>query len=366
MSEPHELTTIPAFVILGSQLRADELSKANYGDITSTGRELSSGTTKDGPDEIAKWASNQTPQRIRDVHNHHQNSDKWDLYVPRSNDIIIDTSFKSGTTWMQTIVANLIFNGDIPTWNDPSTGVLDMSPWVDLRIPPPSVTADFINDQTHRRFLKSHLPLDALPYFAEVKYIIVARDCRDVAYSWYNHWYGARDFFENILNKIPGLIGSPVPSPVGWDAHKCFLDFADEVSDGRNVGLWSYWHHLATWLAYRHLPNILLVHYSNLKRDPRGEIARVAAFLDIDVSDELLDKIVHQTSIEYMKEHNEKIMGPNMASFFEGGGNTFINKGTNGRWQGEITESEIQKYMEYGKRRLGEIEMKWVLTGEWD
>lgn len=33
-----------------------------------------------------------------------------------------------------------------------------------------------IEAQTHRRFLKSHLPMDALPIYDEVRYIHVARD----------------------------------------------------------------------------------------------------------------------------------------------------------------------------------------------
>ena len=135
-------------------------------------------------------------------------------------------------------------------------------------------------------------------------------------------------------------------------------------NDAKEIALWSYWHHLETWLAYRHLPNIYILHYSALKKNPKEEIGKLAAYLGIEVSDAVLDKIVHQTSISYMKEHNEKILGPGFGAMFECGGNSFIHKGTNGRWQGEISDEENEQYIAYGKQRLGESEMNWLVTGE--
>ena len=49
------------------------------------------------------------PQITHSYQNHHLNSAHWQHYVPRNDDIIVTTSIKSGTTWTQTIVLNLIF-----------------------------------------------------------------------------------------------------------------------------------------------------------------------------------------------------------------------------------------------------------------
>ena len=46
---------------------------------------------------------------------------------------------------------------------------------------------ELAESQTHRRFLKSHLPFSALPHYETVKYIHVARDGRDAAMSFFNH-----------------------------------------------------------------------------------------------------------------------------------------------------------------------------------
>src|SRR4051794_11455018 len=98
------------------------------------------------------------PRKSRELHNHHFNSTVWNEFKFRDDDIVIATYAKSGTTWVQQIVSQLIFNGaeGLP--------VAEMSPWVDLRIPPKEVKLGAIESQTHRRFVKTHLPVDALVF----------------------------------------------------------------------------------------------------------------------------------------------------------------------------------------------------------
>ena len=52
---------------------------------------------------------------MRELHNHHFDSTIWNDFKFRDDDIIIATYAKSGTTWMQQIVAQLLFGGD-PSW----------------------------------------------------------------------------------------------------------------------------------------------------------------------------------------------------------------------------------------------------------
>jgi aryl sulfotransferase len=111
----------------------------------------------------------------------------WKGYAPRQDDIIIATAPKCGTTWMQQIVSSLVFQ-------DAQIRALPaVSPWVEARF-------HYTNEEMranlaaipHRRFLKSHLPIDGLPIHDEVKYIHVARDGRDMALSMHNHSTGLR------------------------------------------------------------------------------------------------------------------------------------------------------------------------------
>jgi hypothetical protein len=81
---------------------------------------------------------------------------RWDGYQPRNDDIIIATYSKCGTTWMQRIVGMLLFQSAAPT------SIWDLSPWPDMRLFGP-IEAELAKAeaQSHRRFFKTHLPLDA-------------------------------------------------------------------------------------------------------------------------------------------------------------------------------------------------------------
>jgi aryl sulfotransferase len=53
----------------------------------------------------------QWPQKQRDFHNHHFDSTMWSDFKFRDDDIVISTYAKSDTTWVQQIIAQLLFNG---------------------------------------------------------------------------------------------------------------------------------------------------------------------------------------------------------------------------------------------------------------
>jgi aryl sulfotransferase len=143
--------------------------------------------------------------QIRHVYqNHHLDSHRWDNFKPRRGDVVISTSYKAGTTLMQTIVVNMIF----PDGNLPGP-VASVSPWLDMTLPPLDDTLTRLEAQTHRRCLKSHLALDGLRYFDEVKYIMVGRDPRDVFMSLLNHYGNHTPDFYAAMNGRPDRVGDP-------------------------------------------------------------------------------------------------------------------------------------------------------------
>ena len=73
------------------------------------------------------------PIKTREMHNHHFDSTIWNDFEFRNDDIIISTYAKAGATWAQQIVAQLLFGGD------PNLEVAEMSPWMDLRLPPKGI-----------------------------------------------------------------------------------------------------------------------------------------------------------------------------------------------------------------------------------
>src|SRR5205823_11359965 len=109
-------------------------------------------------------------------------SARWEGFEFRADDIVISTPPKCGTTWMQMICALLVFQTP-----ELDASIDELSPWLDMLTRDRDETVAHLERQTHRRFIKSHTPLDGLPFDERVTYICVARDPRDVALSWDNH-----------------------------------------------------------------------------------------------------------------------------------------------------------------------------------
>src|ERR1041385_8175378 len=78
--------------------------------------------------------------------------------------------------------------------------LFDLSPWIDFRIMPLEVVLEMLEAQQHRRFVKTHLPVDALVFSPLAKYLYIVRDGRDVAWSLYNHHAGFADQVYPMFN----------------------------------------------------------------------------------------------------------------------------------------------------------------------
>lgn len=297
-------------------------------------------------------SSNALPSKTREFHNHHFDSTIWNDFKFRDDDIIIATYAKSGTTWMQQIIAQLLFDGEA------GLEVAEMSPWMDLRVPPKEVKLPVVEAQTHRRFVKTHLPVDALVFSEKAKYIYLGRDGRDVLWSLFNHHTNANDTFYEALNNTPGLVGPPIERPPS-SITQYFHDWLDQ--DGHPF--WPFWENIRSWWAIRNLPNVCFVHFNNLKNDPAGEIRRIAKFLDISINEDKWQDILLHCSFDYMKANASKSV-PLGGAFWDGGAQTFINKGTNGRWRDILSADDIQKYESRVAQELDEDCARWLATGE--
>jgi aryl sulfotransferase len=290
------------------------------------------------------------PQKTRDLRNHHMDSTLWDDFAFREGDVIVATYAKSGTTWTQQIVGQLIHQGD------PSVEIHDISPWWDMRIIPPEAR-EAVRAQTHRRVIKTHLPADALVMSPKARYLYVARDGRDVVWSLYNHHAGFRDEAYALLNGTPGLVGEPLPRP-DPDIRSYFRTWLEQ--DGRPF--WSFWDNLSTWWALREHPNVKLVHFNRLKANLEGEMRSIATFLGIDLPELTWERAVRHCSFDHMKAHAAQY-APLGGSIWEGGADTFINKGTNGRWKDVLSPEESQAYEQMALERLGPDCANWLMTG---
>lgn len=291
------------------------------------------------------------PVKTRELHNHHFDSTVWNDFAFRDDDIVIATYAKSGTTWTQQIVAQMLFGGD------PGLAVAELSPWLDLRVPPKAAKLEAVAAQTHRRILKTHLPVDALVFSPRAKYLYIARDGRDVVWSLYNHHANANAAWYAALNDTPGRIGPPIEPPPA-DVCQYWRDWLDR--DGHPF--WPFWENVRSWWAIRHLPNVMLLHFADLKRDMAGEMRRIAAFLDIPVDAARWPQIVEYCSFDWMKRNATRSV-PLGGAFWDGGAETFIHKGLNGRWADSLTADDCAEYAARAETELGTACAHWLAHG---
>jgi aryl sulfotransferase len=290
------------------------------------------------------------PVKTREMHNHHMNSTVWNNFRFRDDDIVIASYGKSGTTWIQQIIAQLLFDG-VEGMN-----VSPLSPWVDLRaMPPPAIAA--LDQQTHRRFVKTHLPIDALVFSPQAKYLYVVRDGRDTVWSLYNHHVNANAIWYDAMNNTPGRVGPPIEPPPA-SVREYFLRWLNE--DG--YPFWSPWEHTRSWWEVRHLPNVKLVHFNDMKGDLAGSIRGIADFLGIRPDDDCFTRIVEHCTFDYMKAHAETVT-PLGGVMWNGGAQTFINKGTNGRWRDVLTAEDVAAYEARALAELGPECAAWLASG---
>jgi aryl sulfotransferase len=265
-------------------------------------------------------------------------SRRWNSYEPRADDILIATAPKCGTTWMQQIVSSLVFQ------DAEQRPLSRVSPWVDARhhFRSASDAHEALAGQTHRRFPKTHLMVDALPLFDEVRYIHVARDGRDALMSMHNFFTGFTPeqlaSFDRIGLEDPA-IGKPYPR-VPTDPAEYFRRWVSAPPGSPSPSFFDievgYW-------AERRRPNFLMVHHSDLLYDLDGEMRRVAAFLDIEVNEAVWPSIVRAAVFEQMQAAGDALM-PNLVKRFDTGSRRMFNKGTNGRWRDVLTDDDLALY----------------------
>ncbi len=292
--------------------------------------------------------------------NHHTDSTRWQHFQPRNGDVVVCTSLKSGTNWMANIVLQLIFKD-----RDELPSLSQVAPWYDVKFKDIEEVNAALEGQTHRRLMKTHLALDGLPYYQQLNYIVVGRDPRDVAMSWWNHY---SNMSIELVNGHPDNKETQLP-PCPADFHEFWRNFMTRGWfdwDSEGYPMWGNMRHTQTWWNFRNLPNILFVHFNDLLVNLPEEIARIAAFLRIDATDEDIVKIAKNLTFASMKKDPYKHTPnpePFLKKMFAEGADTFFFKGTNGRWKEKVDEQELALYEATAKKVLSEDCLKWLEGG---
>jgi aryl sulfotransferase len=278
-------------------------------------------------------AVSQGPVRYRSSD---EDSGRWIGFPFRPGDIVISTRSKSGTTWMQMICALLVFQtAQLPA------PLATLSPWLDWLVMPRDEVYERLAAQRHRRFIKTHTPLDGLPLDPRATYIVVARHPLDVAVSLYHQGNNIDRERLRLLTGAREPAGPPKPPKPLRD---WLLSWIDREADPREEMdslpgvLW----HLADAWHRRQEPNVVLVHYDDLRADLSGQMRQLAARLGITVPEERWPSLVGAATFEQMRERADRLI-PDQQGVLKSA-EAFFRRGTSGAGRELLTKVDIARY----------------------
>jgi aryl sulfotransferase len=289
-------------------------------------------------------------------------SERWERFAFRSDDVVISTPAKSGTTWMQTIVGMLVLDRV-----DLGAPISTLSPWLDMLIYTDEEMFHLLEEQRHRRFIKTHTPLDGVPHLSSVTYIAVIRHPLDVALSYRDH---DKNLDSDRLVELRTAAAGPDDSedrlfddePEAPDAYlRWFIDNEIEPKGSGPYGLADYCNQVRTYWDARGDLNVHLFHYTDLWNDRESEMRRVAAALGVTVAEERWPTFVEAAGLDSMRSRADDTVPETQAGIWHSP-EEFFRVGGMRDWASLLDSRDITHFNE----RLGDLAGEasdWVLRG---
>ena len=264
-----------------------------------------------------------------------EDSARWLGFPFRDGDIVISTRSKTGTTWVQMICGLLIFQE--PRLPAP---IAELSPWLDHLITPRDEVYAWLAEQQHRRFIKTHTPLDGIPLDPHATYIVTARHPLDMFVSLCHQ-------SENLdRERVRQLTGQPAPTSPPRPRkplHDRLLRWINADSDPRESpdSLPGVMWHLSDAWSRRTEPNVLLVHYDNLSADLDGQMRWLAGRLGITVQEAAWPALVQAATFESMRSDADRLVPT--AGILKSNA-AFFRRGTSGAGRELLSDEELASY----------------------
>ncbi len=280
---------------------------------------------------------------------------RWLGFEHRPGDIVISTRSKSGTTWMQMICALLVFQTpDLPA------PLWQLSPWLDWLITPlPDVEAH-LAAQTHRRFIKTHTPLNGLPLHPDVTYIVVARHPLDAAVSFYHH---IDNLDRERLRELTGQTDDPAPTAPRPELAEWIHRWItwEGTADQELDSLPGFMMHLSDAWSRREEPNVVLVHFDDLIADLEGEMRRLASILGIDIEGDLWPELVEAATFQQMRARADN-MAPATGGIIVDN-QQFFREGIAGARHDLVKAADVRRYLDRARQLAPADLLEWLHQG---
>lgn len=265
-----------------------------------------------------------------------EDSGRWEGFGFRDGDIVISTRSKTGTTWVQMICALLIFQTpDLPA------PLSELSPWLDHLVAPRDAVCEQLATQQHRRFIKTHTPLDGIPLDPRVTYLVTGRHPLDMAVSLYHQ---SANMDRAKLRQLTGQPEPAEPPPPRPGLHDWLVDWIAQDVDPRESmdSLPGVMWHLSDAWARRSQPNVFLIHYDDLSTDLGGQMRWLAATLRISVPADAWPGLVQAATFTSMKRNVSKL-APAAHNILKDKA-AFFRRGTSGAGREVLTGEELARY----------------------
>ncbi|XP_069508170.1 sulfotransferase 1 family member D1-like [Ambystoma mexicanum] len=266
-------------------------------------------------------------------------ADNWEIveaFKARADDLLIVTYPKSGTTWVSEIVDQILNNGDMEKCQ--RDAIHNRVPFLESAAPGALSGTDKLTALPSPRVIKTHLPVQHLPqsfWDNDCKVIYVARNAKDVAVSYF--------YFCKMALVLP--------EPGTWE------EFLDKFMTGEVV-FGSWYDHVKGWWKKQQEQSILYLSYEDLKEDPKREILRILQFMEKEVSEEVLEKIIHATSFREMKQNPMANYSMTPAHFMDHSISPFMRKGIAGDWKNQFTVAQKESFDEDYKMKMATSELR--------
>jgi len=269
-------------------------------------------------------------------------SSRWQRFPLRRDDIVISTPSKCGTTWMQMICALLVFQtADLPA---PLTSV---SPWLDMRLRPLEDVTRALGAQRHRRFIKTHTPLDGLPQRPGVSYVVVGRDPRDAAVSMDHHQSNLDD---QVINRLLASGEDEAADPSATlerpaSRRERVLRWIHDQRPATETfnSLRSMVHHLGQAWDRRNEPAVILMHHADLSRDLAGQMQRLADRLGVEVPQTRWPALIEAATFASMRARAHHVVPDERLGLFASD-SAFFRSGQAGQWREILGDDDLAAY----------------------